>query len=212
MFKRGAFFVFEGIDGSGKTTAVRSLSHYLTDRDVDNVTIKLPSIRLEGELMRYIAKTEGTECMTNEKALDLLAMLSIKDISNELKTIKQYLNNGTTVICDRYVASAHAYCPLFYNIVDVVCQLSHEFIMPDILFFMATPLHVCLDRIAKRGDFSKAYETRSSLESAIYRYEQGLDFFDNVSILNGDTSQDGILTKVVREVEKVKTYRTLLSI
>src|SRR5262245_13872659 len=39
----GKLIVFEGIDGSGKTTLINALSSYLKDRGQDHIIIKTPS-------------------------------------------------------------------------------------------------------------------------------------------------------------------------
>jgi len=126
------FIVFEGIDGSGKTTVSKKVA----------------------EALDYTWTKEPT--FTSEQA-DKLNLNSIDDIDRETefaidriehqKEIKK--NLGIGVICDRYIWSGLAYSKLYNPSAYpfAVSLYKHKyFLKPDIYVFVDTPINVCASR------------------------------------------------------------------
>lgn len=103
---------FEGIDGSGKTTQVRLLHEYLSERSGD-----LSSGPLDPLLVR---EPGGTDLSERIRTLLLDSNLDIEPMAELLlfsaaraqlsrQTIKPALDRGRIVLCDRFFDSSTAY-------------------------------------------------------------------------------------------------------
>ena len=99
------FLVFEGADGSGKTTATESVADWLRDEfGRDNIVItKEP---FNKELCRRLFHPEETDVK-----LDVWATtaLFIADRAAHVQFINDMLKKGKIVICDRFADSTVAY-------------------------------------------------------------------------------------------------------
>jgi len=105
MAKRGAFIVFEGIDGSGKDTHIKFLVKELRERGYNVVETAEPSKNRVGTfLKRYQRRDEGRLPAEAE------ALLYAADRFDHLKTvIEPALRRGIIVISNRYFYSSIAY-------------------------------------------------------------------------------------------------------
>jgi dTMP kinase len=97
----GRFFVFEGIDGSGKSTVSRLFAERLrsTGREVE-LTAEPTSTWLGDQVRRgnREAKNDFTE-----------TFLYIADRAEHTAQISKWTSEGRIVVCDRYVGSTLAY-------------------------------------------------------------------------------------------------------
>jgi dTMP kinase len=104
MAPRGWFIVFEGVDGSGKSTQIELLSMKLRDQGVDHVLEREPSDGNIGRFIRDYAEAGDRYLQPESEAL-----LFTADRFEHSKRIEQTLEQGVTVVCDRYYHSTLAY-------------------------------------------------------------------------------------------------------
>ena len=104
MTSRGWFIVFEGIDGSGKSTQIDLLSMKLRDKGIDYVLEREPSDSSIGKFIREYAEAGGRYLSPETEAL-----LFTADRFEHSKRISDYLDEGINVVCDRYFHSTLAY-------------------------------------------------------------------------------------------------------
>jgi dTMP kinase len=103
---RGKFIVFEGADGSGKTTAIQ---HVMTKMDESAIPYRLtrePGGTQAGETVRHLLLTPNMGEITPK--MELLLFSAARTNHCEL-IIAPAILNGTTVICDRFDYSTIAY-------------------------------------------------------------------------------------------------------
>ena len=80
---------------------------------------------------------------------------------------------GTSVICDRYLASS-----LTFQVVDGeggittdwIESINHPILTPDLTFLIDVPVEVSLARIAKRGKPLERFEVEATLREVRARY------------------------------------------
>ena len=104
MAPRGWFIVFEGVDGSGKSTQIELLSMKLRDQGVDHVLEREPSDGGIGRFIRDYAEAGDRYLQPESEAL-----LFTADRFEHSKRIEETLEQGITVVCDRYYHSTLAY-------------------------------------------------------------------------------------------------------
>lgn len=102
----GKFIVFEGLDGSGKTTLIQKLQTELKARNLKSAMTREPGGSPLGEEVRKILlRTTGD---TPVPRTELLLYEAIR--AQHVETlIRPTLKNGTWVLCDRYKASTMAF-------------------------------------------------------------------------------------------------------
>ncbi len=101
----GAFFVIDGTDGSGKATQTRKLVDRLILEGHDVETISFPQYgkKSAGALEDYLGGKYGKNAMhVNARATSILFAVDRFDASFQ---IREWLEQGKTVISDRYVGS-----------------------------------------------------------------------------------------------------------
>jgi len=161
----GKFIVFEGLDGSGKSSQVKLLAEYLKDRGEKVYVTAEPSDTETGRYLRRILSGSLKKDMHLQAALFLADR--IEHITDPERGIKQYLGHGYTVICDRYYYSSLAYqgmsgeCSL-----DWVLRLNLEcekLIKPDVCIFLDVNPDTCRARIENSRESVELYEKSAEL-------------------------------------------------
>ena len=105
--RRGKFIVFEGIDGSGKSTQSSLLTAHLQARGLPCYRTFEPTDSPIGSLIHQM--------MTGRIRADnkVIAALFVADrydhLTNPLDGFKEKLDAGVTVVADRYYFSSYAY-------------------------------------------------------------------------------------------------------
>jgi len=102
---RGSFIAFEGLDGSGKTTALQSVAPALQDLGHTVVITREPGGTKLGRQIRELV-LNGRETMQAETEL----LLMCADRAEHVRSvIRPALREGKIVISDRYAASSIVY-------------------------------------------------------------------------------------------------------
>lgn len=106
---KGKIVVFEGADGSGKTTQINLLSQALQQKGVDFEIVSFPQYG-KNQYAEYIyAYLSGKFGNINEVDPHDLAKAYANDRKTVRDQIKNWLNEGKLVIANRYVSSSKAH-------------------------------------------------------------------------------------------------------
>lgn len=101
LARKGRFFVFEGIDGSGKSTVSRLFAERLVAMGKDVMWTAEPTSTWIGDQVRRANKeVESAFAET---------LLYVADRAEHTLQIKKWLEEGRWVVSDRYVGSTLAY-------------------------------------------------------------------------------------------------------
>ncbi|MEJ5285173.1 MAG: dTMP kinase [Brevinematia bacterium] len=158
--EKGFFIVFEGIEGSGKTTQSILLSEKLKNRDYDVIHTKEPGGTDFGEKIRNILLHEDEVSDITE----LLLFLADRKEHIE-RLIKPSLEKNRIVISDRYFYSTLAYQiggrKLDEDMVNYLNNIIVDNLIPDIVFYIDIDAeesikrkkHSHLDRIEREEMF-----------------------------------------------------------
>ncbi|NVO10552.1 MAG: dTMP kinase [Bacteroidales bacterium] len=100
-----AFIVIEGLDGAGKSTQIRLLTEYFSKRGIKSKYLHFPRMDSPffGEMIARFLRGELGD--VNQVDPYVVALLYACDRMDASKMIKDWLENGETVILDRYVYS-----------------------------------------------------------------------------------------------------------
>ncbi|WP_003540795.1 dTMP kinase [Desulfotomaculum nigrificans] len=102
----GIFIVFEGVDGSGKTTQLSLLNKYLCANHIATYATREPGGTPLGEKIRELLLNPDFIDMQSRTEALLYAAARAQLVAQE---IRPRLQQGTVVLCDRYIDSSLAY-------------------------------------------------------------------------------------------------------
>ncbi len=118
---RGKFLVFEGCEGSGKSTQLRMLSEYLGKIGVNFIMTREPGGNPISEEIRKIILNGKNTAMCDECEALLYAAARIQHLK---EIIEPALAAGKLVVCDRYVYSSLAYQGYARGLGDYVKEIN----------------------------------------------------------------------------------------
>lgn len=145
--------VFEGIDGSGKSTQLELLHARLLRAGLTVTATREPGGTHVGELVREILlSAKGTRLLPMSELL--LFLVSRSQVTSEV--ILPALGRGDVVICSRYRMSSVAFQGygrgLDRSMIERLNETVTQGIRPDVLFLIDVPTEVALARLGGDGD------------------------------------------------------------
>ena len=145
------FITFEGIDGSGKSTQARLLADYLSARGTRVFLTKEPGEGKLGEAIR--AEILDRRDISIDPYAELCLFCADR-AQHVRELILPKLEDGCTVICDRYYDSTLAYQgsgrELDPGLVRRMAMASSLGVEPDVTFFLSIPVERALLRLKDR--------------------------------------------------------------
>ena len=182
----GLLIVFEGIDGTGKSTQLQLLADYLIRHKYPVVTTKEPTEGIYGKQIRelYINRKE----VTREEELELF----IRDRQDHVeKLIKPNLKKNKIILCDRYFLSTIAYQGAVGFAVEEIAARNAFAPDPDIaLMFQSSPRSSIMRITQQRGDTLNDFEQEDSLRKVEHIFNS-LDY-PYIRCINADQSIEAV--------------------
>jgi len=146
------FITFEGVEGSGKTTQIRRLKRYLTQKGIPCKVTREPGGCPIGERIRKVLLNPDHREMT---PLSELFLYEASRTQHVKEVIEPLLKKGTVVLCDRFTDASIAYQgygrKVDLNWVVRLNRLSSEGIKPDVTFLLDCPIDLGLKRAIRRN-------------------------------------------------------------
>jgi len=192
----GKFIVFEGLDGSGKSTQVDLLLKFLREKGEKVHSTAEPTQYLIGGLIKsWIANDwrSSSAC---------LQLLFAADRAHHLeKEIIPLLKKGINVICDRYLFSSLAYGNLDLDF-DWLLKINEKFILPDITFFIDVSPELCLERMKKERFSIELFEKEEKLEKVRKNFLKLAKKFENIYLIDGEKSREEVFSQIKNIISK----------
>ncbi|KXZ26587.1 MULTISPECIES: dTMP kinase [Leptospira] len=167
--KKPIFVVFEGIDGSGKSTLCRSLTEKLIKLGIPSVTFTEPTNLETGKYLRKFLRGE----IELKKEEQIEAFLNDREESLK-QNILPALNSDKNVLLDRYMYSTAAYQSGDDLSPEMILKknLNRNFKIPDLLFYLDLSPSIALERLNRRKEDKERFETLAQLEKIRSAYEK----------------------------------------
>ncbi len=193
--EKGAFIVLEGIDGSGKSSQIDPLARRLASRGVRCLTTREPV----GSLIRQIFT--GRVNADNRVIAALYVADRIDHLVNQVDGVLQQIEQGVTVVSDRYYFSSYAYHSVDMDM-DWVIQansVSAGLLRPTVTIFLDVPVEVALERIRQnrvvREIFDQEDRLRQTRELYFKAFERLRDV-ENVAVVDGSGSREQVAERI----------------
>lgn len=195
----GKLIVFEGIDGSGKSTMAEFTKHYFENNNQNTILVKMPSDRV-----RNVKEfTEYDNSIDNKIRIDLnLTHLTIFVTGDRLITqdteIIPALKNGFVVICDRYCYTGLVRCTT--KPIKALCK---NFIKPDLVILASVSKLIAKQRVKSRQNEKNNFYDDNDVLLQIKKFNS-LAKHNNFKIINTEDTKETMFTKLKDILEKTK--------
>ena len=204
--KKGLLFAFEGIDGSGKSTQIKSLVEQLRNHGLKCYETCEPSEGPVGTMVRQILT--GRMKADGRVITSLFAADRLDHLTNEVNGLCKEIDRGITVVTDRYYFSNYAYnsVDMDMNWVMECNRLSAELLRPTLNIFLDIPVDVALERISKNRLHTELYEKEERLLAVRKNYFKAFELTkdrERVAIIDANAAPEVVAQRVW---EAVKPY------
>ena len=166
MFKR-PLIVFEGIEGSGKTTHIKNITKYLKRKKIKYINIREPGGNKNSELLRKIILNKRSNFHIFS---DLLLYLAARN-ENIDKIIKKNYQKKIIII-DRFIDSTIAYQHYGMGIDLKIINLINKYLLKDIKVDFTFLNTVSSSNLKKRLRKRKNLNKYDKFNSAFYNKVQ----------------------------------------
>jgi dTMP kinase len=205
MKETGYFIAFEGIDGSGKSSIIKLLDLKLKENKITAYLTKEPTDGPFGSLIHQFMT--GRLNADHRAIAAMFAADRIDHLTNTVNGIKQIINNGITVISDRYYFSSYAYHCVFADMDWVINanKICYDILKPDLNIFIDTDPEICMKRIEETRFIKEKYEELEHLKKVRNNYFAAFDrlsHIEKVAVINGNRTAEEIANDVLTVIEK----------
>lgn len=150
--KKGLFIVFEGGEGTGKTTAIDTIYNWIIENNFKCIKTREPGgIKISEEIRQVILNKDNIAMDGRTEAL----LYAAARRQHLVEKVIPALEDGTIVLCDRFIDSSLAYQGYArgLGIKDVMSinQFAIGEYMPDITILFDLDPKIGLERISKNN-------------------------------------------------------------
>lgn len=201
----GKFVVFEGSDGSGKTTILNNVKKYLDESNIEYILTREPGGTKIGEKIRDILLNNKNKEMDYRTEALLFAAARAQSVEEVLRPA---LNQGKLVISDRYVLSSIAYQgyarELSIDGVKGINDFAIDGLKPDwTIFFDVDPIKV-LDRKKAATKADRLEEEGNNYHSKVYEgYKKMIEKYQNVIVIDASRSIEEVTNETIIALNKI---------
>jgi len=190
------FIVLEGIDGCGKGTQVDLLKGFLIEKGFDVWHTTEPTDGECGRQIRAILRGE----LPHPGALEF-QNLYVKDREQHVREIREQLQEGKLVLCDRYLYSTLAYGMAEEIAFEQLLELNNKFPRPELMVWLEIAPERAMERLqqARKLDWFEKLSTLQKVHRGYARMAEDKINFPEVRQVDAD----GGVTEVQERIRSV---------
>ena len=194
------FITLEGIEGSGKTSPIKSITDLLGKKNISYVVTREPGGSSIGCELRSILLDTNTEISSE---VELMLMLADRKDHVE-KVILPNLEAGNWVISDRFMDSSIAYQGggrgLDKEMINVFSK-NLNLPIPDLTLLFDVPVKISLSRVKARGELDRFEQEELAFHNRIREayLELAKENISRIQII--DSSQE--IKRMLKNVEQI---------
>jgi dTMP kinase len=148
---RGRFITFEGGEGSGKSTQIRTLAQRLDAAKLRNLVTREPGGSPGAEIIRHLVLSGMGKLLGADAETLLFAAARDYHVRS---VIQPALNQGVWVLCDRFSDSTRAYQGRLGQVSPAVLNAMERVtigdLKPDLTLILDVPVEIGMQRAAVR--------------------------------------------------------------
>ena len=201
---KAKFITLEGIEGSGKTSSLKSITDLLDKKNISYIITREPGGSSIGKELRAILLDPDTEISPE---VELMLMLSDRKDHVE-KIILPNLEKGNWVVSDRFMDSSIAYQgggrqldkKLIISLTDYL-----NLPQPDLTLLFDLPVEISLSRVKARGELDRFEKEELEFHKRIRNTY--LDLAKNnsnrIKIIDSSKKIESMLNNVKQAIQKL---------
>ena len=201
---KAKFITLEGIEGSGKTSSLKSITDLLDKKNISYVVTREPGGSSIGKELRAILLDPETEISPE---VELMLMLSDRKDHVE-KIILPNLEEGNWVVSDRFMDSSIAYQGGGRQLGKKLIISLSEYLnlpQPDLTLLFDLPVETSLSRVKARGELDRFEKEELEFHKRIRNTY--LDLAKNnsnrIKIIDSSEKIESMLNNVKQAIEKL---------
>ncbi len=204
--KKNFFIAFEGLDGSGKSTQVKLLAEKLQGQGLKIYITAEPTTSRIGQVIRDIFKHKMEA--DHRTIAALYAADRLDHLTNKTDGILKKIEEGYTVITDRYYFSSYAYHGTHMDIAWVINanSLSADLLRPDLNIYIDISPEESMKRLNKGRATIELYESLENLKKVKEKYFEAFELLgrsEKISVIDGHRPEKEISNDIWNEVSKL---------
>lgn len=202
--KQGLFITMEGPDGSGKSTQIEAIRRFLEEKGERVIVTREPGgTQISEKIRALLLDRENVEMDPMAEAL-LYAASRAQLVA---QIIKPALEDGTHVICDRFVDSSIAYQGFGRGLGDSVAVINAYAVnncMPDVTFLMKLNPEIGKSRI-KSSDQDRIEMEKIDFHNRVFAGYEALEteYPDRIVGIDASRNIEEISDDIISHVERL---------
>lgn len=209
--QKGILITLEGVDGSGKTAVANALYNRLRQKNLNVIKTREPGGNKIAEQLRSIILDKNNADMS---PLTEVLLYQAGRVEHMDKVIKPALKKGDIVICDRFIDSTIAYQYFgrkeeagftesdlnFMEELNIRCGCT-----PDLTFILDVSEKTAKERMNSRGETDRFDEESDKFRKMVRNgyMEIAIRNPERIKVINGETSVNNLVNKIMEYVNKV---------
>ena len=201
---KAKFITLEGIEGSGKTSSLKSITDLLDKKNISYIVTREPGGSSIGKELRAILLDPDTEISPE---VELMLMLSDRKDHVE-KIILPNLEKGNWVVSDRFMDSSIAYQgggrqldkKLIISLTDYL-----NLPQPDLTLLFDLPVEISLSRVKARGELDRFEKEELEFHKRIRNTYLDLAKINSnrIKIIDSSKKIESMLNNVKQAIQKL---------
>jgi len=203
------YIVFEGLEGSGKSTQVKLFYEALRKENPKCILAKEPDY--ESKLGKMI-KSELVEKTNPLGIMGMQFFFVAERYERFIRFTIPKMAEGHTIISDRnwFSTAVHvaAFAPKPYSDLEWMSEVHSKLPLPQVVFFIDVPSKVAFERINHRGNEKRQYDKVESLEAQEDAYRQLSKKYDPIWCrIDGNQAPEAVHKEIMKAWQKLNTVK-----
>lgn len=204
--KNNLFIALEGIDGSGKSTQIKLLEEHLINAGHKVYATFEPT---DGPIGKMIRDIFNHKMEADHRTIAALFVADrLEHLLNKSNGILKKMDEGYTVLTDRYYFSSYAYhgthMPMDW-VIDAN-SLCADLLRPDVTIYIDLLPEVSMQRLKKGRTSLELYETLENQRNVSQKYSEAFELLKTKEYIfktDGNRDTDLIAADIWNEVAKL---------
>jgi dTMP kinase len=204
MTTLGRFIVVEGLEGAGKTSAIRTIQHWLNQHQIKFISTREPGGTALAEQIRTLVKQVQDEKVAPETELLLMYASRVQLVKT---VINPALQQGVWVLGDRHDLSSRAYQgggrQLDERLINSIRQVVLGDLKPDLTLYLDIDPAVGLQRAQARGELDRIeLEQLAFFQRTRAKYQQIAATEANIVTIDASQSMEKVQQQILDALQQ----------